>query len=553
MQIINVLCDEYKNFIKALAVFFVAAFVLSFVLPAHAEVLMSLPKLDGYKKFTTTNGRDYQGQCGSAKIVVENVYYERPDLDFSNLNSGLITESVVINIVDSTKPKRVLKPPVNDYDGIACVQTTQGKRILIWENCAKNGCTTSYDSFYIIDPENLVYTAPQDPKTQECDRQCAKPLVGDIKPLAFLFHTYTKDDWLMSLPAIKEHRQFKTKDGQTYNGECGTAKIIVRKVYFHDFDDSMDHQSAYANTFSNLDPFDQTKGVVTEFEITDPANPGKVLKPSASDNNGIACMQTPRGKLIVMWGRCSRSECSNDNDTRYVIDPEKLAYIGNAGDDICDEECARPIFGDAFVDYVKNQDTVQNRDSVATRTLARKLPTHTEKLMSLPKLLGYEEFTTTDKINYYGQCGSARIEVKGVFKVANQNPPNAGYFNAYANTNEKSDDGGSNTFEIQNPAKPDQALEVNSSDRNGIACVPTAQGKRILIWQSCIASACDGQVDTFYAIDPEALTFVAPREPLNEVCDATCAKHIFGDALIDYVQHYKDGAYSVEPKPDKTH
>jgi hypothetical protein len=292
-------------------------FALVCALPAHAETLMSLPKLSGYKAFTTTNGSDYQGQCGSARIIVENVN----DLEktyFTNISvPGLVTTEMTFKIFNPAKPSQVLMPVADQINGVACVQTPQGKLIVIWVNCGEKVCTSDFDHFYIIDPENLAYLAPKDPDpfNSECDRACAKLLVGNLPATSFLFVEPPKDDRLMSWPSSNEARNFKTSDTHTFKGQCGPAKIIIKNVN----DDNSEHPDPNESYgFSQYE---------LEFIVYNPAKPGMVLKPHAGDFNSIACVQTAQGKRILHWENCGGSVCSEATEWTDVIDPEKMVYI----------------------------------------------------------------------------------------------------------------------------------------------------------------------------------------------------------------------------------
>jgi hypothetical protein len=176
--------------IKLLLWLFAVAFVLACALPANAETLMSLPWLPGHQVFTIDESahyknsdlNTYKGRCGSAKILVKNVdYYQFPQNGESMSFGGMgrsIDEDVEFVIYNPAIPGRVLKPDADDSNGIACVQTKQGKRILIWGMCDGTACADEFDQFYVIDPEKLIYIAPKDPNKNSCGYMCARRLIG---------------------------------------------------------------------------------------------------------------------------------------------------------------------------------------------------------------------------------------------------------------------------------------------------------------------------------------------------------------------------------------
>jgi hypothetical protein len=67
------------------------------------------------------------------------------------------------------------------------------------------------------------------------------------------------------------------------------------------------------------------------------------------------------------------------------------------------------------------------------------------------------------------------------------------------------------------------------SDYNGVQCVQTKSGYRLLIWSDCGGSAC-GHGFSFFIIDPHKLSFIAPRKS-GQICNAKCASTILGSDL----------------------
>lgn len=118
--------------------------------------------------------------------------------------------------------------------------------------------------------------------------------------------------------------------------------------------------------------------------------------------------------------------------------------------------------------------------------------------------------------NVTGSCGNSIIRVLGITKAFN-NVFMADY------------DGG--RVIIRTDLENELTVNVRDSgalsDFNGIACVPTRSGERLLVWSQCSGSLC-GEDFNFNVIDIKNLTYLSPK---NELCDAQCASEILGSDL----------------------
>lgn len=120
--------------------------------------------------------------------------------------------------------------------------------------------------------------------------------------------------------------------------------------------------------------------------------------------------------------------------------------------------------------------------------------------------------------NVTGSCGNSIIRILGITK-------------AFDNVYITDSDGG----KIIIRASASKELTISPSDGvlsdfNGMACVSSKTGESLLIWSNCSGSAC-GDNYHFYVIDPNRLTYLAPKKPQNKLCDAECASLVIGSNL----------------------
>ncbi|HEY8098480.1 MAG TPA: hypothetical protein VIE65_20645 [Methylobacter sp.] len=337
MRICNILTINTKwSFLiikKLLSGLCAAALVFTFALPAHAESLMSLPKLPGHKEFPDIgiDKWNYKGQCGSAKILAlqaGNILNK----NFPGLTALTLRMKLKISN-PSSHPGLVLDAPTGQVTGVVCAQTAQGKKILIWKADQTEITRTSEDiQFFVIDPETMDYIAPTDRENGRCDKACAKSLVGDDKTIALLFANYVKTE------EPKGSANFSTKDGKNYIGTCGPARITVKNI-----DEISDNN--FVPYFSGPDDLDSFN-----IEIYEPGEPDKVLKYAEDSYNRIDCVQTKHGKRILIGTQCngSASICGNTFNYYDVIDPKKIKQV-NSSKEECDVNCAIRLLGKQIV------------------------------------------------------------------------------------------------------------------------------------------------------------------------------------------------------------
>lgn len=113
--------------------------------------------------------------------------------------------------------------------------------------------------------------------------------------------------------------------------------------------------------------------------------------------------------------------------------------------------------------------------------------------------------------NVTGSCGNSVIRIVGITK-------------AFDNVYTLDGDG-----RIIIRASSTKEISIFSDDYNGMACVSTQSGDNLLVWHNCGGSAC-GDFN-FYVIDPNSLTYLAPKNPQKELCDAKCASQMLGNYL----------------------
>lgn len=106
---------------------------------------------------------NFMGTCGHSSVQIQGI-----DNIFDNvfsLDNGEI-------VVSSGSAKQLnLRDALSDHNGIACVATKAGNRLLVWSSCSGSSCGGA--NFSIIDPDQLVNLAPN-----SCDAQCASQVLG---------------------------------------------------------------------------------------------------------------------------------------------------------------------------------------------------------------------------------------------------------------------------------------------------------------------------------------------------------------------------------------
>ena len=161
-----------RIFISTLACFLFISTAL-----ADQPTAIMLPPIEGQKALWLETTNNITGSCGTSivrvlgvKKVISNFY--TIDLDAGRIIIRSAGEELVLDANDGT---------LSDHNGIACVPTESGSRLLVWSNCSGSVCGDDF-SFVIVDPERLVILAPKDPYKETCHAKCASKLLGNELP-----------------------------------------------------------------------------------------------------------------------------------------------------------------------------------------------------------------------------------------------------------------------------------------------------------------------------------------------------------------------------------
>ncbi len=136
-----------------------------------------------------------------------------------------------------------------------------------------------------------------------------------------------------------------------------------------------------------------------------------------------------------------------------------------------------------------------------------------------PPAISLEPPAGQSQLNQYamqtiqGQCGKTGVKVSGIVEILN------GVYTASIEESRLTLELGSQTAKFA-----EESGIFN--DVNGITCVNTKIGKRLLFWSNCSGAACEGQM-SFFVFDPATLKRIAPGKP-NESCNAACASKALG-------------------------
>lgn len=148
---------------------------------ASAEPAIDLLPTEVHNDVKVVSTDNYTGTCGKAVVrvlgvtgVSKNVYTVELD-----------TAKIIVRIW--AEKEQLLKELVldggvlSDFNGVACVQTKSGSRLLIWSTCSGSAC--GYDlAFSVVDPDRAVLLAPKRPESQRCDEKCASRILGNDTP-----------------------------------------------------------------------------------------------------------------------------------------------------------------------------------------------------------------------------------------------------------------------------------------------------------------------------------------------------------------------------------
>jgi len=140
---------------------------------AMAQTGIRISPVQGESSVEVVDIKAYSGSCGNAVVRVVGVVKQ-----FDNFFTADPDASIFIR--NGAKDIQLSSGVMSEYNGIACVSSKSGPRILVWSNCAGSACTEF--SFYVIDPNSLVFVAPQDPKKGVCDERCASQATNSQLP-----------------------------------------------------------------------------------------------------------------------------------------------------------------------------------------------------------------------------------------------------------------------------------------------------------------------------------------------------------------------------------
>jgi hypothetical protein len=179
-QCIKIPFSNYKSALGVLTMRIFSSIVAYLLVggSALANTAISLSPMEGEKSPDVVATRNVTGSCGSSIVrvlgvtdVIDNFYGIDLDAGKIIIRSGLNKELILG--ADSGV--------LSDHNGVACVSTKSGSRLLIWSNCSGSACGDNF-SFFVIDPERLVFLAPKDPRKGQCDDSCASQLLGNKLP-----------------------------------------------------------------------------------------------------------------------------------------------------------------------------------------------------------------------------------------------------------------------------------------------------------------------------------------------------------------------------------
>jgi hypothetical protein len=154
---------------------------LFFSSSALAESAINLSPMRGFSAIDVVATKNVTGSCGTSIVRVLGVMDVRNSVYTSDADAEIIVRGG-----PSLPPKDLilsLKSGVlSDLNGVACVATKSGSRLLVWSKCGGSMCVRDDFSFIVIDPDRLVLLAPKDPIKGQCDAQCASQLLGNKLP-----------------------------------------------------------------------------------------------------------------------------------------------------------------------------------------------------------------------------------------------------------------------------------------------------------------------------------------------------------------------------------
>jgi hypothetical protein len=154
----------------------VSAFFCTVAMAAPAPI--NLSPMQGEKAVSIDQTQAFTGSCGSAVVRVTGVQDVRAGYFSADVDAEVIIRA------DMTHELRLntIQGGLSDINGLSCVSTKAGKRLLVWNGCNGNSAACEKFSFLVIDPERLAILAPRDIVKDQCDEQCASQLLGNRLP-----------------------------------------------------------------------------------------------------------------------------------------------------------------------------------------------------------------------------------------------------------------------------------------------------------------------------------------------------------------------------------
>lgn len=136
---------------------------------------ISLRPMDGSSAPGVIVPPNVMGYCGTSLVAVMGIR------DINSSYFQIDTDTKIIISAGSVKERQLIidsdSGVLSDYNGVACVTTGSGDRLLVWSVCGGNLCGGL--SYFVIDPERQVFLAPLDPLKEQCDEKCASQLLGN--------------------------------------------------------------------------------------------------------------------------------------------------------------------------------------------------------------------------------------------------------------------------------------------------------------------------------------------------------------------------------------
>lgn len=147
--------------------------------PALAATPIGLAPLQGSKNLDVVATKSITGTCGKTIVEVMGVTDLNPGFYDVDPDAGRV---LVRTAAGKELSLGADSGVLSDHNGVACVATSAGNRLLFWSNCSGSACGDNF-SFFVLDPERLLFVAPKDPRKGPCDAKCAAQVLGNKLPL----------------------------------------------------------------------------------------------------------------------------------------------------------------------------------------------------------------------------------------------------------------------------------------------------------------------------------------------------------------------------------